>query len=252
MNNPFRGFGAILFKEFIVVTRDRAALFFMFFPPLVQIIAFGFALDNDVRHMATVVYNEDRTRESRELIDRFVNTQSFAVVKQVNSLQELSETIRRGKAYVGLDIPPDFARKLRAGQTATVQMLVDGSNSTIALQALNTGMGITLSRSVEILLQQAGRTTVPVEIRPQMLYNPAMRSPNFFVPGVIGIALQIAWFDAPDLRAPKAIAAQVQVRALETLPCIPLGQLFQPTAFRSDIRDIVKAAFPLFWGVRRA
>ena len=45
---------------------------------------------------------------------------------------------------------------------------------------------------------------------------------------------------------------KVQARALETLPCIPLGQLFQPTAFRSDIRDIVKAAFPLFWGVRRA
>jgi len=64
--------------------------------------------------------------------------------------------------------------------------------------------------------------------------------------------LRTAWFDAPDLPAQKAIAEKVQVRALETLPCIPLGQLFQPTAFRSDIRDIVKAAFPLFWGVRRA
>ena len=64
--------------------------------------------------------------------------------------------------------------------------------------------------------------------------------------------LRTAWFDAPDLPAQKAIAAQVQARALETLPCIPLGQLFQPTAFRSDVRDIVKAAFPLFWGVRRA
>ncbi|MEJ0017619.1 MAG: ABC transporter substrate-binding protein [Acetobacteraceae bacterium] len=63
--------------------------------------------------------------------------------------------------------------------------------------------------------------------------------------------LRTAWFDAPDLPAQKAIAAQVQARALETLPCIPLGQLFQPTAFRSDVRDIVKAAFPLFWGVRR-
>jgi len=63
--------------------------------------------------------------------------------------------------------------------------------------------------------------------------------------------LRSAWFDAPDLAAQKAVAAQVQMRALETVPCIPLGQLFQPTAFRSDIQDIVKAAFPLFWGVRR-
>jgi peptide/nickel transport system substrate-binding protein len=63
--------------------------------------------------------------------------------------------------------------------------------------------------------------------------------------------LRTAWFDAPDLPAQKVIAAQVQMRALETLPCIPLGQLFQPTAFRSDLVDIVKAAYPLFWSVRR-
>jgi peptide/nickel transport system substrate-binding protein len=64
--------------------------------------------------------------------------------------------------------------------------------------------------------------------------------------------LRTAWFDAPDLASQKALAAQVQERALSTLPCIPLGQIYQPTAFRSDLRDIVKAAFPLFWGVRRA
>ena len=63
--------------------------------------------------------------------------------------------------------------------------------------------------------------------------------------------LREAWFDAPDLPSLRAIAEKVQVRALETLPYIPLGQLFQPTAFRSDIQDIIKAAYPLFWNVRR-
>jgi peptide/nickel transport system substrate-binding protein len=63
--------------------------------------------------------------------------------------------------------------------------------------------------------------------------------------------LREAWFDAPDLAAQKAIAAQIQMRAFETVPYIPLGQDFQPTAFRSDIKDIVQAAIPLFWGVRR-
>jgi peptide/nickel transport system substrate-binding protein len=64
-------------------------------------------------------------------------------------------------------------------------------------------------------------------------------------------SLRDAWFDAPDLRSQKAIAEQIQRRGLETLPYIPLGQFFQPTAFRSDIKDIVKAMYPLFWGVRR-
>jgi peptide/nickel transport system substrate-binding protein len=64
-------------------------------------------------------------------------------------------------------------------------------------------------------------------------------------------ALRDSWFDAPDLRSQKAIAEQVQIRALEVVPYLPLGQIFQPTAFRSDIEDIVKAMYPLFWGVRR-
>ena len=77
-HKPFRGFTAILFKEFIVVWRDPLTLFFFFFPPLIEMVAFGYALDNDVKHMAMLVLNEDRTVESRQLIDQFVNTQSFS------------------------------------------------------------------------------------------------------------------------------------------------------------------------------
>ena len=64
-------------------------------------------------------------------------------------------------------------------------------------------------------------------------------------------ALRDAWFDAPDLASQKNLADQIQLQGLESLPYLPLGQIFQPTAFRSDIKDIVKAMFPLFWGVRR-
>jgi ABC-2 type transport system permease protein len=71
-------------------------------------------------------------------------------------------------------------------------VLIDGSNSTTALQALNTALGVALQRSVGILLGETDRRELPVEIRPQVLYNPSMRAPNFFVPGVIGTALQIA------------------------------------------------------------
>src|SRR6202521_4546457 len=95
---PFRGLGAILFKEFISVLRDPMTLFFMFFPPLVEMIAFGYALDNDVKHMAMVVLNEDRSVESRQLIAHFVNTQSFRVVGEVQSVGEMSAAIRQGKA----------------------------------------------------------------------------------------------------------------------------------------------------------
>lgn len=188
----FRGLSAILFKEFIIVLRDPLTLFFMLFPPLVEMIAFGYALDNDVKHMALAVFDESRTAESRRLIDKFVNTQTFRVEREVMSVDELATEIRRGRAYAGLQIPPDFARDMEAGRGAQIQLLIDGSNSTTALQALNTGSAVALTTSVQRLLAETGRPLIPIEIRPQMLFNPTMRSPNFYVPGVIGVVLQIA------------------------------------------------------------
>ncbi|MCX8109405.1 MAG: ABC transporter permease, partial [Verrucomicrobiae bacterium] len=182
---PFHGLVAILIKEFTVVFRDPAALFFMFFPPLMQIIAFGYAVDNDVRHMRTVVLDQDRTSESRLFLEKFQNTASFRLVGEVASVDELSSALRRGKAYVGIQIPPDFTRDLLAGRDARIQVLIDGSSSTIAVQALQTSMGIALRESLISVLRQLGRASMPIEVRPQILYNPTMESANFFVPGVM-------------------------------------------------------------------
>jgi ABC-2 type transport system permease protein len=217
---PFRGLGAILFKEFISVLRDPMTLFFMLFPPLIEMIAFGYALDNDVKHMPMVVLNEDRTVESRQFLDRFVNTETFRIVGEVQNVEELASEIRKGRAYVGMQIPPHFTRDVRAGYPAHVQMLIDGSNSTTALQALNTALGVALTQSVEALMRETGRHTVPIEIRPQMLYNPTMRSPNFFVPGVIGVVLQIGTTFATAM----AVVRERERGTLEQLLVSPLSR----------------------------
>jgi ABC-type multidrug transport system permease subunit len=192
MKTPFRGFRAILYKEFLVVWRDPLTLFFMLFPPLVEMIAFGYALDTNVKNLRTLVLDEDRTAESRQLVDQFQNTRIFRIVGEVRSARDLSEAIRRGDAYVGIQIPPGFTRDVRAGRTAQVQVLIDGSNSTIATSALNTALNVGFRKALLTLAAVTGIRELPVEVRPQMLYNPEMRSPNFFVPGVIGIVLQIA------------------------------------------------------------
>jgi len=219
-SKPFRGLGAILFKEFIVVWRDPMTLFFMFFPPLIEMVAFGYALDNDVKHMAMIILDEDRTVESRQLVDHFVNTETFRVVGEVQSEEAMKSEMRKGRAYVGLEIPPTFTRDVRAGNSAQVQLLVDGSNSTTALQALNTGLGLTLTQSLETLLRETGRQGVPIDIRPQMLYNPAMRSPNFFVPGVIGVVLQIGTTVATAM----ALVRERERGTLEQLLVSPLSR----------------------------
>src|SRR5438128_1481169 len=218
--DPFRGLGVILFKEFIVVWRDPMTLFFMFFPPLVEMVAFGYALDTDVKHMAMVVFNEDRTVESRQFIDRFVNTETFRVVGEVQSIDQMASEIRRGGAYAGLQIPPKFTQKLRNGQPAQVQLLIDGSNSTTALQALNTAVAVALTQSVEALGRETGRRNPPIDVRPQMLYNPTMRSPNFYIPGVIGIVLQIGTTFATAM----AVVREREKGTLEQLLVSPLSR----------------------------
>ena len=220
MRTPFRGFTAILYKEFLVVFRDPLTLFFMFFPPLVQLVAFGFALDTDVKHIATLVLNEDRTQESRELIDQFVNTQTFRVVGEVHSVDELAAAIRRGQAYVGIQIPPNFTRDMRSGRTARVQVLIDGSNSTIASSSLNTALNIGFRNAMLQLAARTGLRDLPVEVRPQILYNPEMRSPNFFVPGVIGLVLQIATMFATAL----SVVRERERGTLEQLLVSPLSR----------------------------
>src|SRR5881275_2667861 len=216
----FRGLGAILFKEFIIVWRDPMTLFFMFFPPLIEMVAFGYALDNDVKHMAMLILNEDRTVESRQLIDRFVNTETFRVVGEVQSVEEMSSQIRKGRAYAGLQIPPKFTQNVRAGYSAQVQLLVDGSNSTTALQALNTAVSVALTQSIESLLRETGKRAPPIDIRPQMLYNPTMRSPNFYVPGVIGVVLQIGTTFATAM----AVVRERERGTLEQLLVSPLSR----------------------------
>jgi ABC-2 type transport system permease protein len=220
MRVPFRGFGAILYKEFLVVFRDPLTLFFMFVPPLIQLVAFGFALDTDVKHIATLVFDEDRTRESRELIDQFVNTQTFRVVGEVRSITGLSDAIRRGQAYVGLQIPPNFTRDLHAGRTARIQVLIDGSNSSVASSSLNTALNVGFRKAMLQLAARTGVRDLPVEVRPQILYNPEMRSPNFFVPGVIGLVLQIATMFATSM----SLVRERERGTLEQLMVSPLSR----------------------------
>ena len=163
--------------------RDPLTLFFMFVPPLIQLVAFGFALDTDVKHIATLVFDEDRTRESRELIDQFVNTQTFRVVGEVRSITELADAIRRGQAYVGLQIPPGFTRDLQAGRTARIQVLIDGSNSSVASSSLNTALNVGFRKAMLQLAARTGRARPAGRGAPADPLQPRDAQPELLRPG---------------------------------------------------------------------
>lgn len=183
----FRGLNAVFYKEVLHIRRDSLALFFALAMPVMQMIIIGFGVDTNIRQVKTVVLDEDQHRQSRELIDRLRNTDTFRVVSYVNDDEALTDAIVSGRAQVGIKIPVDYSRRLLDNDTAQVLVLIDGSDSSVASQALNVSNAIGLDESLQRLL--GNRANLPVEMRPKLLFNPGSRSPNFFLPGLTAVLL---------------------------------------------------------------
>src|ERR1700688_2546431 len=187
VNNLFRGFGAVFYKEVLHVRRDSATLFFSLFIPLIQMFVLGFGIDTNVRQVHTVVFNGDGRRESRELIDRLKNSDTFNIIDYVTNDRDLNDAIISGRARVGIKIPVDYSDRLIHNMSAQVLVLIDGSDSSVAGQAINVSNAIGLDESLRRVLPD--RENMAVEMRPKMLFNPDSRSPNFFLPGLTAIML---------------------------------------------------------------
>lgn len=184
----FRGLWAVLWKEVLHIRRDPATRF-VFAIPLFELLLFGYAIEMDVKNISTVVLNLDRQEESRVLIKEFESTRYFRVAREVYSDEELERAIVSGQARVGIKIPPDYSEDWTSGRQARVQVLIDGSDSTTALRLLQASQALGFLKS----LKKEGLTTelMAVEVRPRLLFNPNLESANFFIPGLIGVILQL-------------------------------------------------------------
>src|SRR5580704_14622716 len=183
----FRGFGAIFYKEVLHVRRDAGTLFFSLTMPLLQMFLLGFAIDTNIRQINTVVYNADGRRESRELLDRLKDSDTFHVIRYVENDHDLNDMIIAGKARVGIKIPVEYSDRLIHNMSAQVLILIDGSDSSVAGQAINVTNAIGLDESLRRVLQD--RATFAVDMKPKLLFNPDSRSANFFLPGLTAIML---------------------------------------------------------------
>ncbi len=188
MINPFRGFSAVFYKEALHVRRDFGTLFFSLIIPLLQMFLLGFGIDTNIRQINTVVYNADDRRESRELLDRLRNSDTFRLVRFVESDHDLTDAIVSGKCRVGIKIPVDYSDRLIHKMSAQVLVLIDGSDSSVAGQAINVTTAIGLDESLRRVLADSS-APFAVDMRPKILFNPDSRSPNFFLPGLTAILL---------------------------------------------------------------
>ncbi len=215
----------IIRKEFIHILRDRRALMIAFLTPVIQMIILGYAATTDVRNVPLAVLDQDRTRQSRALIDAFVQSGQFTIYSYVMSERDLAAQIDSGQARAGLIIPPDYGRTVTAGRDAGVVFVLDGSDPSVASSALSSArlIGVALATRVrEETLARRGATTALTpgapQVRERVWYNPDMDSAIFMVPGLIGLVLQ---FQATLLTA-SAVVREREHGTIEQLIVTPI------------------------------
>ncbi|AET66336.1 ABC-type multidrug transport system, permease component [Desulfosporosinus orientis DSM 765] len=249
-------FLAVLKKEFLHIRRDRGSLIMAIAMPIGMLLLFGYAVNTDVDHLPTVVWDQSQTMDSREFISSLRNTQYLDPNNYVQGYGQIEAYLDSGKARAAVVIPPDFGREIQKenGQ-AEVQVLVDGSDPTIARAAMSAVQMLGLNKSLQIqgirlaAKGAAAGTTMPLNIETRVWYNPDMKSMVFNIPALIGLILQnvITMLTSFSIVREKERGTMEQVvvtpiRSLELL----LGKLL-PFLFIGFISLSLILATGIFW-----
>jgi ABC-2 type transport system permease protein len=211
-------------KELIQTLRDKRMRITLIVPPVLQLIVFGYAANLDVKHIRTAIRDLDQSVESRDLIGRFGSSKYFDIVLYPNTPGEVKALIDRGEVTVSIEIPTDFSRKLKKGDTATLQIVVDGTESNTALIALGYANQILSEFSTQVLVKRLNRSGMidfqqaGVDLQQRTWFNPNFESRIFYVPGVIA---SIA-FLIPIILTAQAIVREREIGTLEQIMVTPM------------------------------
>jgi ABC-2 type transport system permease protein len=194
--NPVRLI-AIARKEFRQLTRDWRTLFILVFLPAILLLVFGYALSFDVKNVPIAVLDHDRSPESRDVVRALLGAESFALVGVLESHDEVAGMLDGGHADAVVVIPPGFGRAVVSNEGATVQALLDGSNSQKAATSLGYLNAHFSTFALEVVTGQVERAGFevpdpPLTAVPRIWYNPELRSSMFLVPGLMVFVLMIS------------------------------------------------------------
>jgi len=183
----------IVLKELRQIRRDPTSLGMLLVLPAAMILLVGYALNFDVKQIPLVIWDQDRTPESRAFSEKFRTSEYFSHRFDATSYDEIERLILQNRARVALVIPAAFGREILSGATTRVQILVDGSDANTGGQAVGYASRITMDYSSRLVTEALARTGggeyVPIDFQPRIWYNPDLISSKFLVPGLIGLIL---------------------------------------------------------------
>ena len=214
---------AVARKEFRHILRDPRSLSLALAMPMMLLLLFGYALSLDVDQIPTAVVDQDRTPQSRDLLERFTASRYFKLVNFPEHVQEIERQILRGKVVLGIVIPADYSRQLTSGRIAQVQLLLDGSDSNTASIAAGYADGVSQAFALELrerFINQRSGLTMPKTVEPRLRvwYNSELKSKNYIIPGLIAVILMIISAMLTSL----TIAREWEMGTMEQLLSTPL------------------------------
>jgi ABC-2 type transport system permease protein len=214
----------IIVKEFIQAVRDPRLRIFIVLPPIIQLLTYGYAINFDYRQIPMAVWDEARTNQSREFIQRFSQNEYFKLVTMIHSPQEMEDLINRNKITMALHIPWDFSKKLDAGQKTSVQVILDGTDSNAALITSRYASSIIFDYAVYILKQRLNRLGIgkeasgPLLVEERTWFNPNRISSTSFIPGVVAMVVMLVSLQLTAL----AVVREKEIGTLEQLLVSPI------------------------------
>lgn len=181
-------FWALVLKEVNQILRNKQLIVLLTFPPTVQLLIYGFALNPDVHYLKLGIVDYANTYESRELVSALTENRIFVAERYMPNDRELGKQVQEGKLTAGLVIPPDFKRDVSQNKTAEVQVLIDGVDANTA--GIANGY---INQMVSQYSRKLGQNKASAVVTSQttFLYNPGLASSWFFVPGVMGLVVTL-------------------------------------------------------------
>jgi ABC-2 type transport system permease protein len=214
----------MLVKEFIQVFRDPKMRGVIFMMPIIQTLVFGYAVTTDVKHVRTAVYDLDHSVSSRDLTARFVRSGYFEIVADVAREADVRTLMDRGDVRAVLQINRGFGADLGAGRTATLQVIVDGTDSNTAAVVLDYAARITRAYSEAILLAriaargESAARAGSVQLESRAWFNDNLESRNFYVPGVIAIIVLLITLMLTSM----AVVREKEIGTMEQIIVTPI------------------------------
>jgi ABC-2 type transport system permease protein len=214
---------SVIRKEFRHMLRDPWTLAGVTVGAAILIALMAYTFSADINHVPVAVVDFDRTPQSRAYLQNFANDQFFDLQYGPRSQPEAGEWVKTARVRAAIIIPPDFAKTIKQGQQAQVQVVIDGAEPNTTHQVLGNIEAISANHAVELLTQRlarAGLTTehqLPFEFRIKALYNPTLEEINSILPGLMALVLAM-----PALAAALSLAKEKESGSLEGLMATPI------------------------------